>query len=595
MEYYIKDDFYFDIDAKNQLRITGPENHLFLGLTFPREAGVSIQDYEIAGRQLEIKLKIDTNKLETSIPLVTDIRTLRKHTENKKPQPTYSQLVENDVSEVIPKSRQSLTKKGNHLLHFENTYVDDEGRNRKYGVQLIIPKRFNVEMQDKSITIEGKKPVVMKAKTISNIYLKKRFPEGILTAANPLPERLFSPFLLDIYKESERNISYLIRTNKTSSFEYGTIFPRDWIESADLGEGDLSRQAIDYMYEQTLKYVSEVGEGWHEDVVGEYRTKIGKKVVDRKMIDIEPHYIMGIERVSNNFLTKRANQKKLRLVADYIVRNADVRSLITFKKTEEDNEKYYMVGNWRDSSEAFPHQQFPLAPYDVNCVFYPVALRVIKNYDQYFKISKNYDLDKLIEKWDQNKLKFRLYHDNDTIGYSLALHGKKNTPLPIAHLDECYDLYYGYPSMEETVSFAQKIIDPNFFYTPVGPVLVDIDDENFSSRNYHGKVIWPKQAAFSVAGMARQYWKGVKEEWPQPVLESIKEAIIKTSRACFKGWLDLGSVPELYYYDQQLDKARFFTDQEEYEGQMSLVQLWSSVGARRIMREYARVVTGEEF
>ncbi|HEX7018074.1 MAG TPA: hypothetical protein VF209_04175, partial [Patescibacteria group bacterium] len=74
---------------------------------------------------------------------------------------------------------------------------------------------------------------------------------------------------------------------------------------------------------------------------------------------------------------------------------------------------------------------------------------------------------------------------------------------------------------------------------------------------------------------------------PEPVMETIKNAIIVTSEASFKGWEDLQAVPELYYFDDQSSRARFYTDQEEYEGQMSLIQLWSSVGCRRIMREYA--------
>jgi hypothetical protein len=596
MKYYIKDDFYFDIDKKNQLRITGPENHLFLGLTFPHDLGVKIDNYEIEGRQLEVKLKLDTDKLETSIPLVTDIRTLRNHTEGKSPSLSYSQLVDENVSEVIPKSRQSLTERGNHLLVFEKTYIDVDGKTRSYGVRLVIPKRFTVNLRDKTFTVQGKKPVVIKVRTTSNIYTRKRFPDGIINTSSPLPEKLFSPLLLDIYTESEKNISYLIRTKKTSSFEYGTIFPRDWIESADLGEGDLSELTVDHMYEQSLRYVSETGEGWHEEAVGEYRTRIKdrKRFVDRKMIDIEPHYIMGLERVSKNFLIKRENQKKLRLVAEFIIRNARENSLLTFKRLDNGNGEYLHVGNWRDSSEAFPKHESPLAPYDVNCVFYPTSLRIIKKYNQFFRIKNLSELDELIEKWDQNKSKFRLYHANDTLGYSLALHGKKKTPLPIAHLDESYDLFYGLPSMEETVSFTQKIIDPGFFFTPVGPLIIDINEENLTSLNYHGKVIWPKQSAFSVAGLVRQYRKGLKEEWPKPVLDSIRNAVIVTCRTCFKGWLDLGVVPELYYYDVDVDKARFFTDQEGHKGQMSLVQLWSLVGARRIMREYAYIMTGEE-
>jgi hypothetical protein len=230
-----------------------------------------------------------------------------------------------------------------------------------------------------------------------------------------------------------------------------------------------------------------------------------------------------------------------------------------------------------------------LSPYDVNCVFYPQSLKIIREFYQFFEIENLSALNELIEYWSQQKNKFRLYHDRNIIGYSLALHGKKHAPLPIAHLDESYDLFYGSPSLEEIVSFAEKAIDPNFFYTPAGPLLVDVDDENFSTEHYHGKVIWPKQAAYAVAGLGKQFRRGLREGWPWPMIEKIKSAVITTSEACFNGWIQLGCVPELYYYDEVEKRARLYTDQAKYEGQMSLIQLWSSVGCRRIIQEYASV------
>jgi len=595
MKYYIKEDYYFDIDSRKQLRITGPENHLFFGITFPKGLKVKILDYYMVGKQLEIKLELPTDKVVLTVPLVTDIRTLRSFTENAEPTPSYNELVVKGNEAVVPHSRQTLTKKGNHLLRFLNNYVDERGRKRYYGAYFLIPKKVKVNINENILELEGKATLTFKIRTISNIFIRDRLLSNMFVPQQPLPSEYFSPYLIDLYNESERNISFLIRTKKTSSFEYGTIFPRDWIESADLGEGDLSENTIDYMYKQSMLNISEKGEGWHEDVVGEFRTKLPdkSKVVDRKMIDIEPHYILGMERVSKNFLTRRNNQKKIRLVANYLLEIAKQKDLITFKRMSDADGEYHQVGNWRDSYYAYPQQKAPLAPYDVNCVFYPESIKVIKKYNHFFKVKDTEELSELIHKWEANKQKFRLYHKNDLQGYSLALHGKKNVPLPMAHLDECYDLFYGTPNMEEVVSFSQKIIDPDYFFTPVGPILVATDEDLFTTANYHGKVIWPKQAAFAVAGLAQQFRRGLLEEWPQPVLDNIKNSIIVTARACFKGWTDLGAVPELYYYDSLLDKARFYTDQPTYEGQMSMIQLWSSVGARRIMREYAFIMTGE--
>jgi hypothetical protein len=308
------------------------------------------------------------------------------------------------------------------------------------------------------------------------------------------------------------------------------------------------------------------------------------------MIDIEPRYILGVPHLSNQFLLDSDNRKKLLLVCRYIVENAKKKELITFKMRPGKGTGYHIVGNWRDSGSAFPSQKQPLAPYDVNCVFYPAALRIIRDFSDYFQIKKRGELEKLILKWEMNKEKFRIFHPNGIVGYSLALHGKKYTPMPISHLDESYDLFYGRPSLQYIVSFAKKIIDPAFFYTPCGPLLVASDEGEFNSKMYHGKVIWPKQAAYAVSGLARQYRYGKEQRWPDPVLTQIKKSILVTCEACFRGWTDLGFVPELYIYDRRLKKAKLYTDQKYYEGQMSNIQLWSSVGARRIMKEYKELL-----
>src|SRR5690606_10452635 len=197
--------------------------------------------------------------------------------------------------------------------------------------------------------------------------------------------------------------------------------------------------------------------------------------------------------------------------------------LISFKRIQQQSEEYYVVGNWRDSFHGFPHHRPPLSPYDVNCIFYPLALALLQEYADFFEITDTQILTELLERWRQQKDKFRLYHSRDILGYSLALHGAKHKPLPIAHLDESYDLFYGEPSMQEIVSFAAKLQDENFFYTPVGPLLVAADEEDFGTQHYHGKVIWPKQAAYAVAGLGRQFRRGLQESWPWPVMESIRD------------------------------------------------------------------------
>lgn len=591
MQYFIKNNYYFDIDSYNQFRITGPDNHLLMGLTFPEHLAPTIQNYGIRNDQLVINCTVPSPRLTVHLPLVTDIRTLRSHIEPIVPHPTYRDLFRTEVTDVFPKTVQVLKKKIGTTLRFTNSYTDSSGKLNTYGCELIVGEDYSATIEDKTITITGPAPLQLQIRTISTIKIKEKLRKKVFVNTESLSPELFSAELIKLYHDMQTQIEHLVRSLKTSSFEYGTIFPRDWIESADLGVGDLSESTVDYMYDQSMKFISETGEGWHENLIGEYLTKVSNEVdhVDRKMIDIEPRYILGIRQVSKHFLTNENHQKKLRIVARFLMEQALEHELISFKKKGEVDE-YQLVGNWRDSYYAYPRQKSPLSPYDVNSVFYPVALKIIRQYAQFLDITDISGLNELIEKWTSQKSKFRLYHQNNIIGYSLALHGKKNVPLPIAHLDESYDLFYGSPSLEEVASFAKKIVDPAFFYTPVGPLLVAADEDEFTTRHYHGKVIWPKQAAYSVAGLTKQYSRGLRESWPWPVMDVIKDAVIQTSQSCFRGWLELGCVPELYYYDEVKDRARLYTDQKEYEGQMSLIQLWSSVGCRRIMRDYVSMM-----
>lgn len=596
MEYFIKDNFYFDIDSYNQLRITGPENHLLFGATFPTNTKVSIKKYSLVKGNLKIYVELNASEIEISTPLVCDIRTLRLYTESASPRLSYEHLVKNEISKVLPKKVRMSSTNLYNKIHFFNEYEED-GVIKFYGSQLIAKKPVLLSFENNILRISSDKKIEFIIQTYTNIRIADKLVKKPFKREQPIPESVLKPIIINLYQESKKHIKFLLKTRKTSSFEYGTIFPRDWIESADLGHYDFSLSTIDYMYEQSMEFISEEGEGWHENVIGETKYEINDKIlnIDRRMIDIEPRYILGLRSVSKRFLTSENNHQRLLAVSKFILDNARKYPLMTFKKSIGSESDYLKIGNWRDSEEAFPRHKAPLAPYDVNCVFYPQSLRVIREYADYFEIEDKDELDRLISKWDKQKEKFRLYHSDDLIGYSLALHGKKNIPLSTSHLDESYDLFYGQPSLEEVISFARKIVDPEFFYTPVGPVLVATDDDEFTTGNYHGKVIWPKQAAFSVAGLTKQYHRGISEGWAEPVLHTVRTAIIRTCEGSFKGWEDLNAVPELYYYDEKTNRARLYTDQESYEGQMSLIQLWSAVGCRRIIHDYIDILNLTQF
>lgn len=590
MEFHIIENFYFDISDDQQLRVAGPGNHLFIGFRVLNQAPIEIKDYRVENNQLILTLSFNSNQVLLSHPLVSDIRTLRNFTEGSQRQTNYAKLSAAQIAELMPKT--ILTRNFDHVqvISFSREFQNEQSIPQQYGAILEFDHSIHYELENQQLSFTGSGQVELIIRTISNLEISETLLAPVFNQDASLPSFEDLPdFVQKIYHETGLHIAHLIRSQKTSSFEFGTVFPRDWIESAQLGAKDLSQDVIDYMYAQSMKHVGEEGQGWHEDFVGEYRHLQAKtSPIDRKMIDIEPLYILGIDQMSKKFLLNNKNAWRLKAIGRYILRQAQNYHLITFKK-KSGSDEYYEVGNWRDSLAAFPNQETPIAPYDVNCVFYPQALKILGNYREFFSVSQLDKLDQLIEEWEEKKQMFQVHFAEGLTGYCLALHGRPERPMSVAHLDESYDLFYGQPSMEDTLSFADRMLAEDYFYTPVGPILVAASTPGLTQKHYHGKVVWPKQAAFAVAGLARQYRYGRQSGWPATVLQHVYDAIIRTAESCFRGWEDLQAVTELYYFDRQQHRARFYLDQDDVEGQMSFIQLWSAVGCRRIIREYLSI------
>jgi hypothetical protein len=112
----------------------------------------------------------------------------------------------------------------------------------------------------------------------------------------------------------------------------------------------------------------------------------------------------------------------------------------------------------------------------------------------------------------------------------------------------------------------------------------------YSSKDYHGEVIWIKQTAFAVLGMYNAYKKGEELGWAKGSLKTIKEAITVTSEKTITAVAQMQAVPELYIWDKQKNKALFYDSQEGIEAQMSKIQLWSAVGIRQIINVYYKML-----
>jgi hypothetical protein len=143
-------------------------------------------------------------------------------------------------------------------------------------------------------------------------------------------------------------------------------------------------------------------------------------------------------------------------------------------------------------------------------------------------------------------------------------------------------MVYGWPSREDCVSFARRLLSSDYFYTRSGSLLVG-KNQGYSTKMYHGEVIWPKQTALTVAGLRRQLDRAVYEEWPFETRTLLRVALTQTAKNSLRAFVELDSIPELYY-DKDGVAARYDT-QTLRDGQVSYIQLWSVVGFRRILRD----------
>jgi hypothetical protein len=438
---WISGGYYVDFDAYEQFRIIGPNNHLYCGLIDIPRHKITINSVKDENNVLCVKGFFSSQKLNLYYPAMDDMRTVREEIGSE----TFLQIRENVYDRLVPHFVRKTKKDKIISLKFKRGY------GRKY-YQTIFEFNSGVEVKKIKkpfagfeINTDSKKiPFVINASTndinynkIKKISLinRKDFDFNIFGKKKDLIEKIWS--------QTEIEIKHLLEWEKTSGDRFGTIFPRDWMEAADIGYHDFTPEARGYMYEESLKNVNIKGEGWHEDVVGEFKYEYeisGKDILDRHMIDIEPKYLMNVGYLPQSFWMKKDNRKKMHLVAKYILKQAKNKGHITFKK---DND----TGNWRDSGDAFRKVSEIIAPFDVNAVFYPKALKSIKdNYKKFgFKDNEALEINKIYHKWKDKKQEYKFQNEDGTMAYAIALYGvveKENKfvykKMKLNHIDESY-------------------------------------------------------------------------------------------------------------------------------------------------------------
>jgi hypothetical protein len=611
--YWLAGAYYIEWDQQNQLRIAGPDNHLYFGSIGLDPAQIKVTSVATVKDELVMELEVKGSKLVFADPAMGHIRKVRSLIESSGPDhPTFAEVVRQQPGVLVP----NFILAENNVISYRRDYDGNA-----YGIVITVPKTATVSRDDKNhaFLIETKsKSFKLKLESVTH-YAKDhphRGYDGAMFKDSAQHNELLT--------RTAAEITHLVRHNKTSGFDYGTVFPRDWMEAADLGVGDLDVGALAYMYHKAIEFTDHDGEGWHENIVGEFAAERKDEInelagaldelvgdsyperfdarryvqamedifVVRNMVDIEPHYLLGLETVPSSKWSEH-DLSLLSRVAHYIMRQAEDNALITFKKMpsklrRHKHEEYYGAGNWRDSTLAYQVVSPIVAPYDVNVVFYPQALRLIRQHAVLLKADLK-RVDKLIRKWSKVDDKYRFVNSDGSTAYALALYDVEQTAdkatyktLCVNHTDEAYNLFYGQPDEATLVSFAERLLDPAYFYTASGPTVVG-HGEGYDTTYYHGEVIWTKQTAFIVAGLYRQLER-TDTTWQPETKTLITKAALATAKANLEAVRKLGVVPELHYDLKGV--PHLYDDQPEAEGPMNAVQLWSAVGIRRIMRIY---------
>lgn len=622
---WIEGPYYIEYDHHRQLNIVGPNNHLHFGSRDLYADKLEIDNVE-TGPDGRVRL---TGQLQGPLtflpdPVIGHIRKVRKLIE-KPEKPNYAQATREHPGQLVPSYIGYEQTEDDTVIYYRRLYGE-----HWYGVRLELDPDVRLERSDRrqGFRISAKtwpQPFTILPQTDQIPRLQRI--ERILRREEPDLTKLKADWMQAFWRRTTVEIDHMISYGKTSGYDYGTVFPRDWMESADLGRLDLEPRTARYMYERSMEHIDRNGEGWHEEIIGEYKFEERRTIqklesqldelineteqtrehlksliqqaqalyINRNMVDIEPRYMLGLDLVLSGGRRPEILDR-LRRVAAYLVGQAKSNSVITFKEIpvmlrRHRNDRYYQAGNWRDSELAFKRVHPVIAPYDVNVVFYPQALKVMRRHWRLLQLDKSV-IDRLVKKWDAVKMKerYRFINPDGEAAYALALYDVRENrgrlryqQLAVNHTDEAYELFYGSPTEAEVTSLCRRLLSRNYFYTPSGPTVVGAKD-GYETWQYHGRVIWTKQTAYLVAGLRRLLDDPQTKGWSEDATRLIKRALKTSAETSFWAWAQLDAIPELHIDDH--GRAAFYIDQPHPEGPMNTVQLWSSVGARRIIRAY---------
>lgn len=540
-----------DRSVHGELRVVGPHDHLHYGCT-----GFAAQDFEVddvkeVGGALQITGKFQLRQPFIPDPAMGHLHWLNQFAKEAEP-PTFDDIFARKPKALAPMAVTLTSSWDDHVISYRRLYG-----NHWYGATLSIGGDIELWRDEtaQGFGIKNDHTGWIEYSLVADTdnRIKPAVPKVVKAG------RAANSFQQNLLNRTAAEITHLVQNHKTTGCGHGTVSPRDWLAAADLGEFDLTPAARRHMYQEALRHIApggkvEVGyavgelaanlEDGRKAVAGEIRelARADKKIGDYLrphikirpepegmvvMADVEPRLVLGLQRLRWSQLEPWV-QVRLRQAAAYVIEQATQNTLISVSSRL-----------MRDSL-AFDKLGPLAAPYAVNVVFYPEALRVIAANADRLGVDKRRAAE-LYKQW-RGKADWYAYINGDGLPVmAMALHGTASPAdflqLQVDHFDEAYALYYGRPPASQLQSFAKRWAHPARF----GQVPI-------------------KQAAQATAGLQRQLQRRDLDDVTRQLLQL---ALTKTCAATLE------------------------TELAEPSRQ---VELWSAVGARRIIRAYNEAV-----
>ena len=406
------------------------------------------------------------------------------------------------------------------------------------------------------------------------------------------------------------------------SWHYLTYFGRDTLLTVRLLMPALRPRVIEAAIGSVIDRLGPDGEVAHEEEIGEFAAERNADRsqtprFDYKMVDDDflLPAVLGDYAAPPEFFARRTPrgrpytealhasfERVLRLAGPFAAKQEPT-ALVALHPGER-------AGNWRDSQTGLGEGRFP---YDVNAALVPAALDAIAKYtatgaaladaglhgralalraawtnvERFFVVNVPADEARARVKatcealgLDPREALAAIHGPVVLRGVSLDAEGK---PVPVMNTDDGFLMLFGKPDAALLEEMAARIEQPFpvGLRTPVGVVVSNATfspDEKvravFTTRDYHGTVVWSWQQALLAVGLRRQIERADLPPKTKQVLLGAEKSLWAVIEATAEA-----STAELWSF--RVDSGRFvrvpFGQEAGHKEESNAAQLWSTV------------------